>query len=186
METEALKALWQLAFGDEPWFIDGFFETAYSPERCRTAVIDGRLAGMLHWFDLEYRGQKLAYLYAVATHPDFRGRRICTRLMEQTQELLRDRGYAAALLLPAGEGLREMYAKMGYRDESTVTELACEADGKTDLREISGRDYAALRREYLPKDGAVQEGRASASWKNAQGSTQGRTSCWRPPGKGSA
>lgn len=114
--TEQLSALWQTAFGDSPEFIRLFFSTAYAPERCQYLTVEGHLAAALYWLDAWCGGEKLAYIYAVATHPDFRGRGLCRRLMDRTHSLLASRGYAGALLCPAGEGLRRMYAAMGYRD----------------------------------------------------------------------
>ena len=62
-----LKQLWQQAFGDPEAFIDAFFRTGFSPNRCRCIQKDGRVATMLFWFDCQCRGEKLAYLYGVAT-----------------------------------------------------------------------------------------------------------------------
>ncbi len=158
-QEEALQALWQLAFGDSRDFIRGFFETGYDPECCRCAFSEGQLAGALYWFDAQWENRKLAYLYAVATHPNFRGRGICRALMENTHLVLRERGYAGALLTPAEAGLRRMYGAMGYEDCCAVSERRCTAGEALPLREIGWEEYAALRRTFLPKDGVIQEGR---------------------------
>lgn len=157
MKTELVR-LWQLAFGDSEEFIDFFFSTAYSPDRCRSITVDGQLAAALHWLDCTYQGQKLAYLYAVATHPDFRGRGLCRELMAQTHETLAAQGYAGALLMPAEPGLRQMYAKMGYRECCSVSEFSCTPGNTVPIREIGAEEYAQLRRFYLPANGVVQEG----------------------------
>mgnify|MGYP003295037605 FL=1 len=62
------------------------------------------------------------------------------------------------LLVPAGEALREMYRKLGYRDATTLSEFSCGA-GETALpiRAIGPGEYAALRRKFLPEGGVVQE-----------------------------
>ena len=67
VQEPQLRALWQLSFGDSEEFIAGFFAGAYSPRRCRYAAENGNVAAALYWFDAEFRGQKFAYLYAVAT-----------------------------------------------------------------------------------------------------------------------
>lgn len=152
-----LKALWRRAFGDPDDFIDAFFSAAYSPDRCRCALEEGRLAGMLFWLDGACRGQKTAYLYAVATDPDFRGRGICRALMADARELLKARGYGLALLYPAGEGLRKMYGKMGYRDWGRGREFSCAASGGEGLRRIGPAEYGSLRRQYLPEGAVIQE-----------------------------
>lgn len=162
------KALWKAAFGDEDAFIDSFFSSAWAPDRTASIVAEGRLAAALYWLDCEYRGQKLAYIYAVATHPDFRGQGLCRALMERAHGQLARSGYASALLSPAGEGLRAMYRKLGYRDCCFLREQRAVTSGAPcAIRQLSPEEYARLRRQYLPEDGVIQEGenlRFLASW----------------------
>ena len=63
------------------------------------------------------------------------------------------------MLVPADDGLREMYRKMGYEDCTTISEITCTAgDTAAQIRNIGKEEYAALRRCFLPEDGVVQEG----------------------------
>ena len=39
-QLDELKKLWQEAFGDEEAYIDCFFDTAFSPDRCRCVTVD--------------------------------------------------------------------------------------------------------------------------------------------------
>lgn len=156
--TEQLSALWQTAFGDNPEFIRLFFRTAYAPERCQYLTVEGQLAAALYWLDAWCGGKKLAYIYAVATHPDFRGRGLCLELMGRTHSLLAAQGYAGALLCPAGEGLRRMYTGMGYQDCGGISEFSSAAGEPVPLRRIGPEEYARLRRELLPENGVIQEG----------------------------
>ena len=142
-----LRTLWRLAFGDPEELIAGFFASGYSPRRCRCAAENGNVAAALYWFDAEFRGQKFAYLYAVATHPDFRNRGLCRTLMADTAACLTERGYDGVLLMPQDSGLREMYGRMGFRDCCTVSEFACDAGEAVALRPVSRTEFAALRRK---------------------------------------
>lgn len=157
-QEAGLRTLWHLAFGDSEELVARFFREAYCPRRCRCVSENGRVAAALYWFDGEYLGQKFAYLYAVATHPDFRRRGLCRALIMDTVQCLTERGYDGALLMPQGGDLREMYRRMGFRNCCTVREFSCEAGTAISLRPISAAQYAALRREYLPPDGVIQEG----------------------------
>ena len=65
-----LRTLWQEAFGDTEEFIDGYFCTAFSPARCRCMVINKKVAAALYWMDVTYKGQRFAYLYALAVELD--------------------------------------------------------------------------------------------------------------------
>ena len=153
-----LKQLWHLAFGDGEEFIDLFFRTAYDPEKCLYMEENGRITAALYWLDCEFQGQKQAYIYAVATHPEHWGKGLCRCLMDRTHAVLKQQGYTAALLRPADEGLRRMYRKMGYRTATCVTEFTCTAGEALPLQKIGPEDYARLRRKFLPEGGVIQEG----------------------------
>ncbi len=153
-----LKQLWQQAFGDPEAFIDAFFRTGFSPERCRCIQKDGRVAAVLYWFDCECRGEKLAYLYGVATEKSFRGQGLCHALMVDTHTHLAQKGYAGAVLVPGNEGLFRFYEGMGYRPFGGIQEFSCQAaQTPRALRAIDQEEYAALRRQLLPQGGVVQE-----------------------------
>lgn len=153
-----LRRLWQEAFGDGDAYLDDFFRTAFSPDRCLTLWMDGRLAAGLYWLDCSCRGEPCAYLYAVATAAEFRGRGLCHRLMDQTHALLRQRGYAMTVLVPGSEGLFRLYASMGYETFGGMDEhLRTAANLAVPLRRISTAEYAASRRVFLPEGGMIQE-----------------------------
>lgn len=154
-----LRALFKTAFGDSDDWLDRFFSLGYSPDRCRCVLEDGRVLAALYWFDAALEGRPLAYLYAVATDPCARNRGLCRALMEDTKALLSRRGYAGILLKPADEGLRQMYARMGYAPCVTVSEAIMEAGAfPVPLEKVTPAAYAALRRQLLPAGGVVQEG----------------------------
>ena len=74
-----LRELWYLAFGDDGAYVDNFFETYYKPERMLVLEENGVVQSMTAWFDTTFvvpgEGSfRAAYLYAVATHPDCRGK----------------------------------------------------------------------------------------------------------------
>ena len=130
-QIPALKRLWQQAFGDTDDFLDSFYSTAYAPDRCLCILLEDRPAAALYWLDCTLQEHKLAYIYAVVTDPAYRGRGLCRVLMESTHDLLRRRGYAGAVLVPQQEGLRAMYAGMGYLPGTTVAEVTCTSGGQS-------------------------------------------------------
>lgn len=156
MEKTMWKTLWSAAFGDDGW-IDSFFRTAYRPENTLAIFRDGQLAAGLAWMQTSCQGRKLAYLYAVATAPEYRHQGLCRELMAKTQEVLTSRGYDGSVLVPADDGLRRMYAGMGYRNFGGVENLTLPAGAPVPLWEVTPEEYAALRRNYLPMGGIVQE-----------------------------
>lgn len=158
-----LRRLWQLAFGDTEEFLDLFFSTAYSPDRCRCITEANRITAALYWFDCSCNGQKLAYLYAVATHPDHRGNGLCRALMADTHALLAAQGYAGALLVPEGDSLRQMYRRLGYRDCTTLSEFSCAAgEISAPLVPVSGAEFARLRPGLTPEGSVFPVGETLA------------------------
>ena len=153
-----LRRLWKLAFGDSDAFLDSFFAAAYSPDRCHFLRREDSIAAALYWFDCRYADRKAAYVYAVATHPDFRGRGLCRQLMQETHDLLKSRGYDAVLLVPQDTGLRKMYAAMGYRDATSVSQFSCQAGIPAKLSEVDADTYGILRIPYLREGDVLQEG----------------------------
>lgn len=154
-----LRQLWKDAFGDGDAFLDSFFSTAYAPERCRCVTVDGRLAAALYWFDVCCSDQKMAYVYAVATAPAFREQGFCRALMGNTHNHLAALGYRGALLVPDGEALTRMYTGLGYRPCSGIREFVCSMGSEpVFLRRIDAKEYARLRRDFLPPGGVIQEG----------------------------
>lgn len=151
-----LRRLWKEAFCDEDSFISCFFDTAFAPDRCRCLTKDGQVAAALYWFDCRCGGP-LAYLYAVATAKQYRGQGFCRVLMENTHALLKELGYTGAILVPGEPGLSVMYSSMGYAHFGGIREFSCTASGNAVLRQLSTQEYAALRRQYLPQGGVLQE-----------------------------
>lgn len=153
-----LRTLWREAFGDSDEFLDVFFATAFSPERCACVTVGDDVAAALYWFDCECYGESVAYIYAVATAKAYRGQRLCHKLMEYTHKRLSDSGYASAVLVPVSPSLFEFYGGMGYKTCSYVSEYLYTADGtQIQVRRIEKAEYAKLRRLYLPDGGVVQE-----------------------------
>lgn len=157
--VSGLRRLWQQAFGDTEEFLDLFFDRAFSPQRCLWCEDDGQVTAALYWLDCSYRGQKTAYVYAVATDRDHRGRGLCRSLMERLHGLLRSWGYAGAVLVPGAPELAGLYEKLGYRFSGGSREAEYLAGAEpVSVKPISRDAYQILRRKYLPPDSVIQEG----------------------------
>lgn len=158
-QIPGLRRLWKQAFGDSDEYLDLFFGTAFSPDRSLCAVEGETVAAAMYWLDSECCGKRIAYLYAVATDENFRGRGLCRQLTEEAHRILQARGYSGAVLVPAEPGLFIMYGKMGYRNCASVVEWQVCADRPITLTALSKEEYAARRRERLPEGAVIQEGK---------------------------
>ena len=113
-----LRALWRDAFGDDDAFIDAFFAIYGSEGVVHTLSLDGRVVAALYALPCSVCSGSVslpaAYIYAIATVPDCRGRGYMRKLLAEVEALLAERGCRVFFLLPADEGLRRMYARVGY------------------------------------------------------------------------
>ena len=158
-----LRALWKEAFGDPDAYLDSFFTLGFSPERCQCITEAGQVTAALYWFDCACQNARLAYLYAVATSENHRGKGLCHLLMNRAHAHLKAAGYDGAILVPASNGLRQMYAKMGYLPATQISELRCAAGKKAAaLKPLTPEAYEHRRLELLPPDGVVQAGPMTA------------------------
>lgn len=157
-EIPGLRKLWKQAFGDTDDYLDLFFGTAFAPMRSLCALDGAAVAAAMYWLDAEFDGKRIAYLYAVATDTAYRGRGLCRKLTEEAHRILKDRGYAGSILVPAEPGLFAMYAKMGYETCSSVTEWQVPAEKPMSLSPLTRAEYARCRRDHLPVGAVIQEG----------------------------
>lgn len=154
----ALRRLWQEAFGDSDAFLDGFFDTGFSPDRCLCVFEEAPVAAV-YWFDCRFNGKKIAYLYALATKKSHRGRGFARALVEETVTRLRENGYAGALLVPGEPALFSMYERLGFTCPLTVdTFEAVAGNTPVALRKVTPETYGDIRRRLLPAGAVAQEG----------------------------
>lgn len=120
---EQLRELWHSVFGDDYEYIDAFFATYRCEDVVHTLSVGGMVVSSLYAlpFTLYYDGKGFAaaYIYAVATAPEYRGRGYMALLMRNVERLLADNGVRFIYLLPASDSLRAYYARLGYADCSS-------------------------------------------------------------------
>ena len=148
-ELLQLQALWRRVFGDGPELTGAFWER-FPPEK-HTRVIDrDGLAAMASWIPVTLEGQPGAYVYAVATAPEQRGRGLCRALLGELEDTLAAQGFAFTALCPAAPSLFDFYARLGYETAfcHRVRRVAAE-QGEIAPEEIPPAEYSALREEYL-------------------------------------
>jgi predicted acetyltransferase len=115
---EQVIDLWKASFGDSEEFTQFYFERVYKEENVLTLCENGRVISALQMrpYEMNYYGTILpvAYVCDVCTLPSERGKGWVSRLMRQALEVMRERGYALTTLIPATEGLFNLYERFGY------------------------------------------------------------------------
>ncbi len=172
-QIAGLRTLWKESFGDTDAFLDVFFTTAFSFDRCRCISCGGEVLAALYWFDCSQDNLKIAYVYAVATAKAYRNRGYGHTLMTDTHTHLKALGYDAVILVPGDAGLFNYYSGIGYHICSFIKEFSCSAGDSSSLsaasihplpkksfqiKKVDVVEYAALRRKFLPENGILQEG----------------------------
>ena len=154
------RQLWKLAFGDDGAYVDNFYHNYYRPERVVVLEEDGVIQAMTAWFDTTFvdgggKSWKMGYLYAVATHPDARGRGYAGRLLAYADTYLKEvHGCHGVTTVPAEESLHRFFVANGFRECFTHRSLEVTAPAPADkpsfaLTSISPARYGQLREQLL-------------------------------------
>ena len=154
------RELWQLAFGDDGAYVDNFYHTYYRPERVLLLEEDGVVRAMTAWFETNFAvpGQgryRAAYLYAVATHPEARGRGLAGQLLAGADRIFREWGIPAVTTVPAEPSLHRFFGRNGFREcfvdgqFSAPRECRPTPPGAAFLERLTPGEYRQLREELL-------------------------------------
>lgn len=124
-----IRSLWEEVFGDERAFVDAFLMHRHDPRLCLTREEDGRIVAMLHIVPMAGDCGRTAYIYAVATAPEYRRRGYASSLLDEAIRKIAASGeYDFAALIPSGEDSRRLYAARGFEDTAIPMTFNCEFD----------------------------------------------------------
>lgn len=153
-DREALRKIWLACFGGEEEYVDFYLRRRFRPSETVVWREKGVPVSMMTLMNLEIAGRAGAYVYAVATLPEYRGRGLMRRLDAFAKQAVLARGGAFMALVPAEPPLFAMYEKLGYRTSFFLWEK--EADAVPSRRRFGFSrcgfwDFARLRGEYLAR-----------------------------------
>ena len=153
-----LKQIWKRCFSDPCNVIDAFFTLGFDPQRSRVVLEQDSPLAALYWFDFHCDSSRIAYLYAVATHPDHQGKGLCRSLLEDTHRVLASQGYDGAILVPGSESLFRLYEKCGYKAGTGIAAFSCQGAGAAlPFKVLTAREYLPVRQEMLPEQAAMPD-----------------------------
>lgn len=139
---EQAEKLYTLVFPEDSEDFANSFTERYFDNCCRYEISDGKLVSMLYLLDCSiFDGEKTfpaKYLYAAATHPDYRNKGIVSRLIKSALN------EGIIVTKPATKELFSFYEKFGFAVCSYKDEI------KQNLQnEISKEEYIAKRKKLL-------------------------------------
>lgn len=155
-----MKALWEEAFGDDGEFIDTFFRSFLKKDTCLVAECEGRVVSAMYILEgfrtYPYRKNVLTagYSYALATHPDYRGRGIGKAVYKAVTEKILEK-HDMALVLPAEESLYPFYEEAtGAKPVTIMREARFTPEELQGIKpfaaaRIPAFQYAGLREMYM-------------------------------------
>lgn len=125
-DYENLKELWQTAFDDSKESLDCFFENTVSSERVLAVFKEGKPVSTLYMLESEIINKEKLYsayyIYAVCTHPDFRGKGLMKSLFEELFKVAKGRNIDYLFLVPEEEYLFNIYEKQGFKTGFSYSE----------------------------------------------------------------
>ncbi|MCD8317934.1 MAG: GNAT family N-acetyltransferase [Paraprevotella sp.] len=155
-------ALWNLCFDDTEAFVTLYFRQKYVPQQNSYLLRDGRVVSALQRlpYEMVWSGETVpvAYVSGVCTHPKYRGKGLMTELIAQAHRRMYADGMLFSVLIPADEGLFDVYGRFDYHtcpfveprhvDNMDETgEADCEAC--TSMSEVALEEWQAYLDEHL-------------------------------------
>lgn len=151
-EKAESRSLYEQVFPeDSSRFLDFYYN-----KRCRSNVIfaaeaEGSIVGMLHinpYTLCRVKGDVLvkfpiSYIYAVATHKDFRHRGIMRGLLREGFEWMKEQGIYISFLIPVAE---EIYTPFGYE---TVCRLSTGGESDTISGNIESNELLSQKYDFF-------------------------------------
>ena len=135
-DIPALRHIRKICFGDDDAYLDRYFSTRFTEHNTLVYLVDNALIASLTILDAEVispeRTFSVAYIYAVATLPEFRKKGIAEALSHHADKVLQERGEKASMLVPSSAALFDYYAKLGYS-----TKLFVERQAYDELRDLA-------------------------------------------------
>ena len=122
-EQQQMRTVWHDIFGDEIADIDAFF-LRHGEAMPFIHKENGEVASMLFVVPLQMWGMRVAYIYAVATKPEFRGRGIASALLEKAvQYCCIGEEYDIIALIPSSIESKRLYERLGFEDRQIPMEF---------------------------------------------------------------
>lgn len=115
-EQREMRKMWHEIFGDDIAEIDSFF-VRHDDAISLIHTEAGKVVSMLFVVPLRMWGQRVAYIYAVATRPEYRGRGIASRLLKEALKMVESSGeFDIAALIPSSTESKRLYERLGFED----------------------------------------------------------------------
>ena len=122
-EQREMRQMWHDIFGDEISEIDSFL-LRHHDALPFIHKENGEVVSMLFVVPLQMWNKRVAYIYAVATKPEYRGRGIASKLIsEAVQYACIGDKYDILALIPSSTESKRLYERLGFEDSQLLMEF---------------------------------------------------------------
>lgn len=144
-DEQELKKIWSVCFGDDPAYIDFFFQNLGDRE-CLIYKQGNEIAAMLFLLQCTLQGYTGRYIFAACTMPGFREKGYMGRLLKYAQEFYQNT-CDFLCLVPAQPSLFDYYSKFGFKTYfyHTILELKHNSSAGEPACSLSYRDFLGIR-----------------------------------------
>ena len=127
-EMRDMVNVWGKCFGESDLSVYPFLSRYYFNHCSMSEKVDGRVVAMAFMIPCQTELGLGAYLYGVATDPDYQRQGISTKLINSILNRCRENGSTFSFLIPADAGLVDFYARFGYQSTRTQVVFQCDMD----------------------------------------------------------
>lgn len=122
-EQREMRRMWHEIFGDEYQEIESFLVN-HDDAMPLIHKENGCVVSMLFVVPLQMWNRRVAYIYAVATKPEFRGRGIASKLLNEALKMAAESGrFDVAALIPSSTESKRLYERIGFVDSRVPMEF---------------------------------------------------------------
>ena len=131
-DEEKLKSLWKTCFrDDEQSDIDLFFNNRFASANGLVYTQGEQIVSMMFRLPCKFQGKNSMYLYALATHPDFRKLGYMSQLIEYAHAQMKKDNIEYSLLLESEKSLCNYYKRFNY--QSSFCYRLAKLSGQSDM-----------------------------------------------------
>jgi len=155
IHRKQIISLWSNAFGDSEGSVNKYLDTLL--KYFLVYEEDSIVKGMLSVLPVTLAEKKGGYIYAVVTHPEYRGMGICRDLMERVKA---DKSYDFLVLVPQNKGLFDFYGKMDFTEVNFLNKnqllLLGNSGENYSLNTISASEYEMARNTFYNNQNFIE------------------------------
>ena len=151
-----LKKIFKTSFDVSNEEVEFFFSQKFSLKNCLIGETDEKIVCALHLMDASFVfksfNERVYYVYAAATLPEYRKKGLMTRLLEYSFKVTKERGKSYSVLKPENTALYDFYQKLGYKKFFKESIYTIERKEFFDLIKLRNKSFKETNGEHTKKE----------------------------------